>query len=413
MTDENSGAVRLGKLRRWGIICTALIALVIATWQGLRYWQRQQDEKLLVQCRIALKTEDIDRLESLAMSWRSRDSSNAYPLLFLAEVARRHGEFSKAVQLLGEIPSTATQAPAAYVEKAKLEFGEDNQVLDGVATCKKLLELEPRSPDAHALLISFYAMTFQRTALLAQIREAIKYRCEPRDSYVYLIISDNLVFPNARKVIETWRVGAPDSNELHLAWALQLAKHANQLAASRPSSENLELNREAIFQINAYLERFPEHQGLLEHKILLAVDRGDIAEIEQLLARVSWGRETDYMLWRYRGWYHAAKNELEESAEAYSQALAIYPLSWQVRFEYSGVLRRLRRETEYQQNEKTSLIGKQVHQEVIRLANTRDASNQLLERVADYANLCGETAISEALRERLNSKRSRDSNDRR
>ena len=408
---ENSSAVPLtssevtrstrGCWVRRCLQASILVGVVVGCWLGYRSWTAYQNEQLNQACRVAMKAGEVDRLEVLATDLRERDPGSALPWLYLANVAQRRGDLDQAIEFLGHVPATTPQATAAYCEKAKLEFGEYNHVLDGVQTCRQILQLDPKSPDAHTLLIAYYGMTFQRTALLAQIHDAIRLRSEPRESYPYLILADNLSFTNGAKLTDRWLRGVPKSEVLHVAWALHTAKHANQLALSSPTPENKELGREAVFQINEYAKRFPANPALLEHMLSGAVDAGDTATMAQLLRRVPKDQGDEYMLWRYRGWYHAARGELEAAERAYRQSLSLHPLSWRTRFEYAGLLRRLGRKSEVSEWEKLALQGKAIQQDVSMLVSMRDVDNPLLQRIAEYAEACGDHTVSEGLHHRL------------
>ncbi len=389
---------------RWGrrtAQVVVVIVVVMGCWFGYRAWAAQQVEKLNQECRVVMQTGDVDRLEQLATGWRERDPGNALPWLYLADVAQRRGEIDEAIEALGHVPATTPQATAAYCEKAKLEFGEGNRVLDGVQTCQRILQIDPKSPDAHTLLIAYYGMTFQRSALLAQIHNAIRLRAEPRESYPYLMIADNLSFTNGAKLNDRWRQGAKKAEILHVAWALHVAKHANQLALGSPSEANKELAREAVFQINEYAKGYPENAALLEHMMSLAVDAGDTATMADLLRRVPKDQGGEYMFWRYRGWYHAARGELDEAERAYRQSLSLHPLSWRTRFEYAGLLRRLERKSEVAEWENLALQGKAIQIDVSMLASMRDVPNALLQRIAEYAEACGDRNVADGLHRRL------------
>lgn len=393
--------VKTGRGLRRAIQAVSVFVAVVCCWFGYRTWATYQLEQLNQECRRAMRDGDVDRLEQLASRWSARDPGNALPWLYLADAAQRRGDIDQAIAALGQVPATTPQAVAAYCEKAKLEFGEGNHVLDGVQTCQRVLQLDPKSPDAHTLLIAYYGMTFQRTALLAQIHEAIRLRSEPRESYPYLIIADNLSFTNGAKLNDRWRLGAPKSEVLEVAWALHLAKHARQAALSSSNAEKHELAREAVFQINAYAKGYPQNTALMEYLMSMAVDAGDTATMAQLLGRVPKDQGAEYMLWRYRGWYHAARGELKDAERAYRQSLSLHPLSWRTRFEYAGLLRRLERKSEVNEWEELALQGKAIQDDVSKLVSMRDVPNALLQRIAEYAEACGDRVVAEGLHRRL------------
>ena len=71
------------------------------------------------------------------------------------------------------LPDDDPRTPAALLELSHLQFGALNEPIAAAETCKRILRLQPENAEAHRRLIFYYAMSRQRSPLVAEARRAI------------------------------------------------------------------------------------------------------------------------------------------------------------------------------------------------------------------------------------------------
>ena len=206
------------------------------------------------------------------------------------------------------------------------------------ATCKRMLRIKPRAGRAHQRLIYFYAMTLQRTKMVRQIREAIRLGCEPKEAYVYLVLTSALDFSDGFYRTTAWLQGSPNDESLQVARAYYLSKLDKHRAA--PVFPDLTTRPEDDIKTPECLQAHPHHSEVLAFHLQQEITTGKQERVARLLGQAPVSAETDARFWRFRGWLLAGQDRLEEAEEAFNEALRLNPYEWRTRHELAALMRR-------------------------------------------------------------------------
>ena len=380
-----------------GLVIATLIAAT--AWPIHGWWLSHRRAALETRCRESLKSKRWDELEQLTADWCRWDANHAVAWVLAAQAAQGNRNWRRAAECLGHLPDSDPRTVPALVERMRLLFEELNQPLEAVATCERLLRIEPRASRAHSRLIFFYAMSLQRQELVRCIRRAIDVRSEPPEAYVYLFGADWLVFSNALAINTHWLESCPDYEPFLVARALHLATMV-------PSQQEQAANSHAsqagdLTLLNEYLQRFPDNLEVLAFHLKRTAEAGDTAGLAPLLTRAPAAAESDNRFWRYKGLYHLERTETAEAREAFGRGLATQPYDWRARHELANALRLLERPAEAERQSRLALAGKEIEQQITKLQNVAEASEELLEKIAAYAAASGDRQVADALRFRL------------
>jgi tetratricopeptide (TPR) repeat protein len=392
-----------------GWLLIAVLALS-CLWTGHSWWAGSRVKSLGAECRLAYERQDWSALESAARRWTESDADRVDAWLYLAEAANRRGDYAQAAKHLERIPASAPGAVNALIGLMDLQFGPLNRPLDGVATCERILMLEPDSAIAHQRLIFFSAMTLQRPKLIRQIRQAIERRCEPREAYVYLLLADSLRLSNGAASNTQWLASDPDS-ELFLA--AQAVHTAVGLEGGIPQDapEVVRVIRKAAAakdQILAdLLRRFPRNVELLAYQLGQSLTAGDVERVRQLLSQAPKAAEEDNRFWRFRGWFLAQNHQHEQAERAYGRALTLHPLDWTTRHQLAELHRRRGNFDEVARLQKLASQGRELAHRFLQSPNARAVAPQLFAELANYAEVCGDAQVASALQRRLKTDTSR------
>lgn len=389
--------------KRFWISCVVGILILLAAVPiGLRQygsWRERRSKDFARHCRSSRQSMDWDKLASVSDQWRAWDKSSAEAILFRAEAAQGLRDFRLAADLLNEIPGKHPKRLGALIERSTLLFGPANRPLEGIRTCQQVLELEPRAFSAHQRLIFFYALTFQQDELLRHIYKAIELGCEPVDAYVYLALADVLSFQNGFEVTNRWLADDVTQETFLVSRTIHAWKSLSLVQPPDPETkEKMELSEKLLRE---YLDRFRSNTSLLTFFLNQAVINGEIAEAERLLSRFPDSATTDSRYWRFKGWLHAAKDEVNEAENAYQESLNIYPLSWTVRHELADILRRQKNFQQVAEMQELALLGKDLRRELLEMPDARSVSKATLAKIRDYSRRCGDDFVADALTRRL------------
>ncbi|MDA1018398.1 MAG: hypothetical protein O3A00_28575, partial [Planctomycetota bacterium] len=269
---------------------------------------------------------------------------------------------------------------------------------ESAATCERILEIEPRATAPYQRLIFFHALTMQPRKMVGWIRLSMDRGREPPEAYPYLLIANSLRFSNGEFVTHKWLQSHPDYEPLLVARAIynvrgdagKVIRESGQRPESLKSSSLDDARR-----------RFPENFELLAFDLQKAVDQGDVATVNGLLPRVPENAQLDSRFLRFVGWSHAAGGQLQDALQSYRAAIAADPFDWRARHELANVLRRMSRLDEVATEVELASLGKKLESEVLELKNPSEISGELLGRIADYSNSCGEKKVAARLRRRV------------
>jgi tetratricopeptide (TPR) repeat protein len=175
------------------------------------------------------------------------------------------------------------------------------------------------------------------------------------------------------------------------------------LSADAGASEDaVEMNAEAMRQLELFLESAPHDPVLLTYLMLRAYQAGDVERVGRLLQNVDEAAVDDHMVWVFRTWYHFAVDEFDAAEEAVKEALRLHPLSYMAHHEYAKLQRKLRRpDAEVELHQKLATEGKELRMSLLKRPNVLDLPPALLQQIATYAAACGDDQVAGALARRL------------
>lgn len=387
--------------RRWivrSIVCFLVAGVVIFGGQyGYRKRQEWQTKEFTQQCRKLRDQGDWQQLATVSKKWQERDPTSADAILFRAEAAQGQDELNEAADLLAQIPESSPKRVPALMARASLLLGPINRPLEGIQSCHLALKTNPRVYLAHQRLIFYYAITLQNEQLLAQIRQSLELGCEPVDAYSYLIMVDDITLTNGFEVNNRWLQGDINQEEFLVARTIHMW-HQLRLEAF-PNAETVEKIKLAESLLADYRQRFPKNAAVIAFHIEKAMVNGDLDQIESLLSE--YPSHSDSRYWRYRGWWLAAYDKIDESEAAYRESLKLFPLSWMSRHELADVLRRKQRFPEVAELERIVIKGKNLREKIMKLSDVQKLDPEILCDFRDYALECGDQLTATSLNRRL------------
>ncbi|MFT5325770.1 MAG: tetratricopeptide (TPR) repeat protein [Planctomycetaceae bacterium] len=378
--------------RRLVLLCALASMAGFGWYYGFPLWEKRRQESYFANCSRAQQLGDWDELQRLSVQWTRWRPEAADGWIFQADAAQNKGDFASAVECLSSVPESSPKAFPAYIALATLQFGPATQPLDGVRTSERLLELDPRTTAAHRQLIEFYAMTLQREKLINQIRQAIDLSREPRSAYVYLFLVDTMRLADAVETNDNWLKAHPDTEVFLVARALQLPEPA-------PNVESTMGNKHEV--IAKLFERFSNNVELLGYQVDLAIRQGNTSEVARLLLGAPSSVEKDSRFWRAKGWLHLSRAELSAAEQALQQALELHPLDLLARTWLTDLTRR---QGDLENAQRLEALVRQARRLRERCTGDQSAENiaqEVLAELADYARLCGDKQMADALTRRL------------
>jgi tetratricopeptide (TPR) repeat protein len=129
--------------------------------------------------------------------------------------------------------------------------------------------------------------------------------------------------------------------------------------------------------------------------------RGDVDEVEKLLAEVPASAAKDNRFWHYKGWYHANLSEWQEAEKCYRKALELHPYAWRSQFELADVLRKSGDLREVERLSQLSLEGKDLQKTILQLPDVQSVPMDIFKRMQRYANDCGDSPVATRMKERI------------
>jgi len=388
---------------RKGVRVLAVILLIFVIGAGVRMgvqsWDRARHDWYRQECQRLTKAQNWTELETRARDWAAWRPADADAGITLAVALQEQGKLEESAEVLQALPEQDPKTIAAWLELSNLQFGLLNRPFDGVATCERILQIQPRILEAHRRLIFFYAITLQRVKLTSQIYRAIELGCEPREAYVYLMLGELPIFTNGFETANHWLQKDPEAELFLVARTVQLAETLENLKEPTPeTSAQVEQARQIL---SDYRQRFPENRSVLWYFLKNAARRSDVDEVGKLLAAVPEGAGDESVFWRYRGWFHSHRDEVAEAERAYRAAGELTPLDALIWHELADVLRRQGRLTEADTMQSVAAEGRQLRLELQKLKDAGAVTDEQLDRVRAYAEACGDSRVGLALRRRL------------
>ncbi len=388
--------------RRTLILWVIGIAAVACTVGGYQWLANRRFQEHVSAARFAVAVGDWMEAEKHATAWTKAAPQDTEAWIALAEATRQLRQFDRTADCLGRVADSDPQAVKLLTLRGDLVLSELRQPFLAIENWQRILRIAPETSVAHQRLIYLYAITQQRTAMVSQIRTAVKLGCESSEAYLYLLISSNLQFSDGYLRVSEWRKTLPDNEILEVAQAIYAAK--------LPQSKSLRLFGETRLTADAKellsqcQVKYPRNAEILAILADRAVTGGDIDFLRQLLSEVPPELKEDSRFWRFRGWLALAEKRTTEAIAAYEQALQLHPFDWRSRHELAEALRLAGQSERTQELAAAARLGKDLEHRIFELPNSAAVNPQLLEEILNFAVNCGDIEVADSIRRRLRSK---------
>ncbi len=401
VADKIAEVDRKRIVRLWvfiGILGAVLVLIV-----GLYFVQRTLVHSFSSSCRAATQAEDWEQLERVAERWHFWDRNAAAPLIYMAEAANRTERYERAVELLQELPDDDPMTAAALLVRSDILFGPLNRAVEAAETLERAISLDPGLVEARRRLLYFYAYTLQRRKMVDLAYDTIENEADLPETYVYLMLQDSLGFSNAYDENTRWFRGDRENELFLVARAMHRIRSRGlderQDLAETSSDETAEpLHKRVVAE---YMEKFPRNLELLAYNLQLSSTAGDVGEVARLLSLAPPEAANDNRFWRFMGWLYAARGELEQAQSHYERALLLNCYDHISRHQLAGVERRLGHLDQVEMHEQLVAEGKALRRAILQLDNVAAVPPELLQRMASYAEACGDDAVAAQLGERI------------
>lgn len=343
-------------------------------------------------------------LEPLAVKWGQADRTTAIPWLYAAECAEKLGSPDRMAQYLEQIPPDDPRAADLLLELATIYFGPLNRPEQGVQACEKALQLVPEHREARRRLIFYYGITMQREKVIELTRETIRIGSDTQETYVYLMGANWLSFSNAYELNGKWLQSGSDKEIYGIAEALHWrgATKNDPAVAQLPEADRERIRKaEQSEMLKKYFVQYPKNTELLAFFLEESSVRGDVDQVEKLLAEVPASAAKDNRFWHYKGWYHANLSEWQEAEKCYRQALELHPYAWRSQFELADVLRKSGDLREVERLSQLSLEGKDLQKTILQLPDVQSVPMDIFKRMQRYASNCGDAPVADTMMDRI------------
>jgi tetratricopeptide (TPR) repeat protein len=375
-----------------------LIVAAVVCCASLAYFAygKYRISSLTAACDEARRAKQWPELERLSRQWIEWEQDKAQPWLYAAEAASAQGENIRTASYLYYLPNDDPRTPVALLELSHMQFGILNQPIAAAQTCERILSIQPDNAEAHRRLIFYYAMSRQRARMIEEARRAIQLGCDTPETYLYLIGADWITFTNGYEVNQRWLQSAPTSEIFQVAAAMHWVRSsALDESVETPNPDGTSRSEQFM---NEMFVRFPKNLEVLAFQLDLASFRGNEARVTELLAQAPPESADDSRFWRFKGWVHETRGEIDEAEAAYLKALELHPYDGQVHHYLAGVYRRLTQPELVEKYQALAVLGKAIMRDSLQSSNTQALSDDLLAKMAAYAEQSDDGPVSERLR---------------
>jgi tetratricopeptide (TPR) repeat protein len=398
-------AMLVGHLRGpvLGLVVVVGIAVLV-----LRGWRWGRSVALKQACLDARATGDWEEMERQAVRWTTVAPDSAAPFVYAAEASLARSDMSRAADLLALVPDEDPAAVPALLERVDMLFADLAEPLEAERTCRRILAIDPASGPAHQRLTFFYAVTLQRRQMALQARRAIELGCELPEAYVYLVGADWITLSNIPRVNRPWLDRDP-GNELFLV-AIACGESAARgldfsdatgSAAVDPTTKGPDQGA----TLTPLLARFPHNQELLANQIEEAIISGQTAKVAALLAQVPAAGMDDNRFWRFKGWLECCRQEFAQATTSLERALLIHPFDFMAQHYLADVCRKQDRPEQAASLARLADEGRSLRRTILTQPEVRTMPLAVMERIASYAEGCGDAALAARLRSRIAQRR--------
>lgn len=385
------------------------VLLVLGGWAAYRNIQVYQLRELAIEAQEARQAGHWGDVEAITRRWVKRDPQAAVAWLMAAEAAQQRGAVERAAGYLDQLPDEDWRTPTAMLELATMNFGPLNRPVRGEAALQRAIALDPMHAEARRRLVFFYGITLQRTKMAEEAREAIERGCDVPETYVYLMGTDWLTFTNAHEYNEKWLRSGTNLETHFVAHVVHWAG-AKGLDEQPEFVEDVDAHAVALAEherhLRACFEQYPDNPELLAFFLKKKSTEADVQGVAELLARVPATAANDGRFWHYKGWLHAAREELEAAEAAYRRALEVNPYDWRSQLQLAEVLRKQQRFDEVESLVALSMEGKELRKTVLQLPDVQAVPIAVMEQMRGYAERVQDHRVAEQLALRITQMRS-------
>lgn len=373
--------------------------VLLCAWGGHRIWLKNHLDDAKEQCLLADSQEDWQGVVKWGKTWTELAPKDSEAWLTLADGYAKLNQFEQTAKCLGQIARDDERYLTARAVRGDLLLTELHRAHEAEQNWREMLDVAPHATLAHQRLIYLYSMTLQRSKMVAQIREAILQKCEPRESYFYLMARSALNFSDGVLRVNEWLSEESESESLNAAYAVYRAKAPKGSALRLFGVE--EVAGGDLSPIVTALQRFPNNPELLAYKIEGQIIEGSVGEVAEALSQ--WTSDTDSSprYWRFRGWLLDAQGHLNEAITCYERSLNLDPFDWRSRHELAGLQRISGESYDSKRNAEIAALGKSVQQRFFELPNAKLADQQLMLDLLKFIIACGDKEVSDALASRM------------
>jgi tetratricopeptide (TPR) repeat protein len=347
------------------------------------WWKSYWTERFSTVCKQAIEAKEWRLLREYSTQWTDWDPKANPGWVYRAEAAKQMEQFEEMALLLARVTDDYDGALEALSLQADLLFTELNRPLEAIKTWERMLKINPRSSRPYQRMIYFYAMTLQRKKMIDTIYLAMKNKCEPRESYGYLVIANAIRFTDGFFETTKWLQTYPDDEKLKVAQAcydsMQSDSGTIPMFGAEPKTG----------KISEYLKEYPSNLEILANQIERDIHDGNLDGVPTLLQQADETAENDSRFWRYRGWYLMQADEDEKAATAAERSLELNKLDWRAWLQYSSILRKLNRLPEAERASEVAKRGKIAEQAVLELDNPAELDGEVAAFVYQFIKLAG------------------------
>ncbi|HBJ37361.1 MAG TPA: hypothetical protein DDZ51_21930 [Planctomycetaceae bacterium] len=380
---------------------------------------------LAIEASDALHAGQWQRLENVCRRWQEKDPNAGMAWLLAAQAAEKLDSPGRMVAYVERMPDNEPQKSAALLDVATAYFGPLNQPSRGEAACLKSLRLDPNNVEARRRLVFYYCMTLQRTKLIEFARDAIATGNESPETYVYLIGADWITLSNTADYNGKWLQSSDSPENFLVAYLIHWAGAAgvdgvqgddvSGAAATSSADPKLHSKIAALIghgsdQVDAIdhkqqllrcMELYPKNSELIAFQLREAAAGGDMERVAKLLSQVPESAASDNRFYHYKGWLHDAMGENVEAIAAYREALLLNPFDWRSQLKLAGTLRLVGEADEADRLAALGIVGKDLRETILRLADVQSIPMPTLLRMLDYCQRCGDDRVAQGLSSRI------------
>ncbi|MCA9176552.1 MAG: hypothetical protein KDB14_18820 [Planctomycetales bacterium] len=356
-------------------------------WYGNRRIADLKDE-----CQTALNDQRWEDLERASLSWYEWQPESAQPLLLAAQAAQQRGRLLEASVYLFQLPDNDLESIPGLMNLSTIQL----ELLDPLAaetTWNRILQLDPANAEAHQQLILYYGMSRQHEKIISEARRAIAAGSDGPSTYVFLFGADWMTFTNGGDLNNAWLERFPGNETFLVARGFHFTRSMAMREEFQQRNENgVNVLEATMIEL---VKQFNHNKELLAYHLELSTNRGDMENTLTLLGQAGQDSLEDSRFWRFKGWVHLQREELDEAIEAYQHCLKLHPFDGVAHQQLAMVYRRQEKLDQVAHHQQLSVVAQDILRIALVMPNVNETPPDLLEKMAEFAELAGENQVAE------------------